>query len=65
MVCDYHSKSLSIGGADEDNSRHMEQLLAGGPHPGAEGPDVARVDARRGDLFRTEMADEVSAVVSH
>lgn len=56
---------MSIGGADEDNSRHMEQLLAGGPHPGAEGPDVARVDARRGDLFRTEMADEVSAVVSH
>lgn len=52
-------------GVDEDNSRHVGQRLVGGPHPGAEGPDVARVDARRGDLFRTEMADEVSAVVSH
>ena len=63
--CDYDSKSLSMGGVDEDNSRHVEQRLVGGRHPVAEGPDVARVDARRGDLFRTDITDEVSAFVSH
>ncbi len=54
-----------MGGVDEDNSRHVERRLVGGLYPVAEGPDVARVDARRVDLFRNDMTDEVSVVVSH
>lgn len=65
IVRDYDSKNLSMGGVEEDNSRHVERRLVGGRHRVAEGPDVARVDTRRADLYRTNMTDEVGALVSH
>ena len=54
-----------MGGVEEDNSRHGERHLVGGRHRVAEGPDVARVDTRRVDLYRTKMTDEIGALVSH